>query len=257
MSLKKLLAITIILLFIDLALAPGINAVVEKKNLPPRDEKLVRLLVTEYKPDGTRESKIVRLPESQASEMRERLKTVEDLDERLSIYKEYELISKDVTSDKLKEGMEERTKQLGLTNEKLKGMLTSNKILNCNNGPIEVLNYACEVAALAAYGLPLIIGLSFITARINFFLIFGFPIPPFLLPSFDLVDIYFAIAGYLGTTNGTLPDFYIELGPIFLMLVGFVGFSIASFLFILPTDFVGYAAMAYAKGKEFVGPPWQ
>ena len=102
---KKIFTTSIVILFIGLALAPGINAVVEKKT-PPQDvstasEKMVRLLVTEYKPDGTKESKIVRLPESQVEEMRKRLKTVDDLDDRLSIYKEYELIPLDVTSEKL------------------------------------------------------------------------------------------------------------------------------------------------------------
>lgn len=244
--LRRGIAVVVIALLIALAFAPGINAVVEKSILP-KNEKLVRLLVTEHKPDGTRESKIVRLPESQAKELKERLENVEDIDERLSVYKEYGLIPERVTNQKLRDGMEEKARQLGLSKEKLEKMSLNLNTILCNNERVTIKNYFCLLTALWIIGIPFFIGTSSVMWRINFILeSLGRQL---ILPGFDFVDFIACLGmGEVRTQLGLLPAESTWFQGYILLLIGFVGFTIGYLPHLFWGELFGFASVAYAIG---------
>jgi len=260
--LRRVSAVFTIALLLVLAFAPSINADTEK-NIPhlianSTDNKLVKLIVTEHKPDGTKETKIVKLPRSQVEEMRERLKTAKDLDERLLVYKDYELIPQDITTEKLRAEMEERAQRLGLTSDKLEKMTSTRTGFSNDNGRVSVLNLLCLAVGGMSFLLPLFFGLSFLTARINSLIsflwqLFDLRAIPLYIPSFDLACISFALVGFFRTESGLLPESDIGFSRMFLLLIGFVGFSIGQLPILFPyVEFIGFAAIAFASGEEWV-----
>jgi len=258
---RRGIAVVVIALLLALAFIPSINADIEK-NIPPvnivsKDEKLVKLVVTEHKPDGTKESKIVRMLESDIKQLQDDLRNAKDLDERLSIYKNYKLIPEDVTSEKLRAGMEERARQLGLTEEKLEEMSSTQKELLDHGDRVRVLNYLCNVYALVGMGLPLYLGMSFITARVNWFLAMLYLLldmdPFFFFPGIDVVDFSIVALGEIETKNGLRPDHGEDFYSTVLLLIGFVGVSVSYYPLVLfrLIFFEGFAVVAYARGREW------
>ena len=239
---KKLLVVGVIVLFLGLAIAPSINAIVDgsKPKLFSRnaDCKTVKLAVYEYKADGTIEKNIVRLSYEKLNELKEEIQTVENIEERLSILKEYNLLPQDVTLEKLRAGMERKAQRVGLTDERLEGIV--NRLSLRNNNRVFYMNRKCDIFSFVVGGIKLNFGLSFITSVINAFMFYKDPLYlSYLIPSIDFLKMFFVRIGFdLWVTNGLLPD--IELGgeggehdPIMLML-GFVGYHIS----VLPTFFL-------------------
>lgn len=252
----KEIALFFIALFIGLAIAPGIHAEFEKNNsrsiVNSTTNKLIKLTVSEYKSDGTIEKKIIELPQDKLDELNDRLKDVKDEDEKLSIYKEYRLIPQNVTSEKLRAGMEEKAKIMSLTKKNLEKIRSAfGRMPSGIRNYFIMINFVCAINVEGAYSLYLRLGVSFFTSRVNYLLwiladVFGLSIS--YLPSIDLIDTGFIGLGNIATWGGLGPDKNLRFNPMFGILAGFVGYCIRSPLRI---QFMGYAAFVFA-----IGLPW-
>lgn len=264
-SLRRGIAVVVIALLVALAFAPSINADIEKKSILPKNEKQVRLIVTEYKPDGTKESKIVKILQSQSEEMQEKLNNADDLEERLSIYKDYRLIPQNVTCEKLQKGMEEKAKRFELSREKYDELSKKKSRFIGQSDFYQIINFNCKTYGTIGPSLRLLFGLSPITGRLNTMAYWIFIIL-FLLgkevdfrplfPGFDLVDFCFTYISTFYTEDGLLPGDWNHLSPCIILLLGFVGYMVGypPYPFSYITDFNGYAVFAYAVGSELDYP---
>jgi len=249
----KALVIGIILLFVGIAYAPVICAqddtIISKTFSIPKKEDTVSITVREYKADGTIGKSVVKMTQEQERGFRAELKSVKDMDTRLSIYKKYHLIPQDVTDEKLRLGMEEKARRFGPEIEMLQNYMTN---LKSNNFLSEhfCMNFFCRVDTFVVGSLRFLCGSSFITSVLNNY------ISP-ILPSIDLFQIIVGFGGGLGTTNGILPDSFIFGFAIAFFIFGFVGYYIsqswAPTFFISEIDLsLGYAVASLG----FTAFPW-
>jgi hypothetical protein len=263
---KKGVVVAVILLFIGLAFSPSINANTDIK-LPKAvqnatEDEIVEIIVTEYRSDGTIEKSAIEMPRIKAKELRKELNDVKDEEERLSIYKKYDLITQDVTCGQLRANMEEKAQRIGLIKNKLETIssVAETNLPNFLNNFVFVKNYKCSINGYVALGIRLYFGLSRITSIINGVLHYGLGLL-LSIPSADLMNTGIVWGGELKTKNGTLPnnseDFF---GFMFYLIGGFVGFVISMFpipirrIILDWEDFFGYAAFAYAFGTPWVDP---
>ena len=192
---RKCLVVGIILLFLTIGFSPIINA---DHNTVQETIDRVPVTILESRPDGTVEKTAVRMTHEQADSFHEELRNAHDLDIKLSIYKKYNLISQDVTVDSLREGMEKRAQEMGLTQNGLMLQFRSNRSLFLN----VYRNLFCSVSG----------------GELDWD---GFCFPPigqgfrFLGMLFFITDCYISLKGLLG-------EFYLEK-CLFVKLVGFVG----------------------------------
>ena len=132
---RKTLVLGVVTLFVSVAIAPGTYANIrnfinfnnerEESNMRQfSNEDVVEILVTEYKSDGNVKKNIIELSYNRLYELNEKLKEVRDSDEKLNIYKNYELIPQDVTLEKINKDMQVSGKHIGLNQKKIKAILT-------------------------------------------------------------------------------------------------------------------------------------
>lgn len=264
--LKKGLVIGIIILFFGVAILPGtyanvsnlntvqqntvsfnINNREESKTVLFSEKDVVEILITENKPDGSIEETIVPLPREQVEELSEKLKEAREPKEKIAIYKEYELISQDVSLEQLRIGMLQKAQHLGLTQKKIENLnrlaFFIKNVLSTNIS----FNYNCSVYGKLTNGMKYLFGLSAFTSSLNF--LFKLWLIPYRIPSADLLDIFITEKGKLDAFNGSLPDFHTRWDFLIAIIFGFVGYS-----FVIPIipgiltqgEFFGYAAVAGA-----------
>lgn len=250
--LRKSLAVCIILLFVAMTFSPIINAqnntIVSKSFSIPEKENTVSITVLEYKPDGTIGKSVVKLPKIQADKLRGELNNVKDFDIRLSIYKKYNLIPQNVTSEKLRLGMEERARSIGPKIEQLQKSVTHYKGNNFGPFGFFCCNFKSRVYGVAMLGLRFFGGTSLITSFMNAFIFWCGLDTPYLL-SKDLFQFHVSILGGLQTYNGTLPDS--EVVGVFesSLIFGFVGYVVGNIPlpFVFLTDLCEYVGYAVAS----------
>ena len=247
------LKVAVIFLIIGVTLPPSINADEYKRpqlnnSVYSNDEKLISLPVKEYKPDGTICKYFVELTQSQYDEMTERLQIAKDLDERLSIYKDYNMVPEDMTSESLRAGMEEKARRFGL-DKKMEKMLENTKKTQTTNWFFN-LNVNCQVEIYYMGSIFPAIGTSLIAAHWNWWL--GQFI---LLPCIDLLTFTVGVNGLIDARDGLLSDFRIgevpgEKGLFFCgitLMIGFVGICYGGWFFITrPYIAEGYARLICA-----------
>jgi hypothetical protein len=238
---RKGLAIGVFLLLVGIAYSPVINADdesrISKAFSIPEKEDSVLITVLEYKPDGTIEKSVVQLSKRQAEDFTTELNDANDLDKKLSIYKKYGFIPQDVTSEKLRLGMEEKALRFGPEIEILQNYLTKWKKNNFLSNHF-CINFFCVVNSYFVGGFRLLYGTSLLLSIINYY-------SPFLIPSFDLYQINVGSYGRFATYHGILPDSGI-LGLLTAsFLLGFVGYYVANFptriFFTISATFIGFA----------------
>ena len=225
---SKWLAVGIILLFVGVTIAPIINAnddVISSKTFSiPSKEEMSSIAVLEYKADGSIVKSIVRMSRGQIDNFRAELKGVKDTDIQLSIYKKYNLIPENITSEKLYEGMEEKSLRMGLTKDKLEqlGFIDKN-IFNKQNTQNRVrffyFNMKCMIGAEFFAGIVFPLGLSFYSLYILFIL----GKDAYTVKIFDIRDTILSLGALIGTENGT-SDFLVGLLLPITKLIGFVGY---------------------------------
>lgn len=240
----KTLAIGIIVLFIGVGISPGINADINNINDKDKDvlsSNTKEIAIYGYKADGTIEKNIVYLSQYQLQELKKQLNNAIKLDEKLSICKDFSLIPDDVTSEKLRQGMEEIAKKSGFTRQDIEKFKL--------NQPDPIYNnFFCSLDLRSFSGFCRNIGSSIFSrlwnALLYFFIsqiLYGFPdIPEKLvdfLSNFFIPGIYLSNVGFFQSaeikTNGTLGYKYgatspwYEFGGMYARIHGFVGYFIA------------------------------
>jgi len=246
--LKKLLVVGVIVLFLGLAIAPSINADVDRLYLKPVTnsvfEETEEITISRYKADGTIEKTTVKLSKERALEFADRLKRTDDSDERFTLYKEYGLIPEDVTRESLRQEMLQLAERVGITEEKINS-ISERFIHNGNEPRLFGINFLNEIIGISGISLNLPIGLSLIIGFSNWF----FNVRDwFLLPSVDLFYFAIFIVGLFQFTNGLLPDFQ-TFGIGSFLLLGFVGL-VASipFVSVIPV-IIGFSVASLVIGQ--------
>lgn len=230
----KCLAVGIILLFIGIAIAPIINAsddmLVSKTFSTSTKEKMSSIAVLEYKADGSIVKSVVKMSQGQIDNFRAELKGVKDTDIQLSIYKKYNLIPENVTSEKLYDGMEEKSLRMGLTKDKLEQLgFTDKNIFSIQNSQNRerffYFNMKCMIQANFIGGIALPLGLSFFTLWWSFILCsLGKDTGAVeKIKIFDIRDTIPSGATIISTENGT-SDFFMGMLFSITKLIGFVGY---------------------------------
>ena len=254
---KKLLAVGVIVLFLGVAIAPSINAN-DDRRLPKSvinfGMNKFKVKVTEFKPDGSREATVVEITREQLNALRDEFKDAKDLDERLSVLKDYSLVPQHVTIEQFKVGMEEKAQRMVFTKDKIEKnarWLAENRYFKTN--------FNCYVSGTYFIGLKVLLGLSPLTGLINRW-IWIYDLLPYTLPSCDLLQLHVSQGIDMETKNGTLPSFRVAgcLGRI--TIVGFVGYYMSivpylpSFLITFWDSFVGSAVYVGVHWSDWVEP---
>lgn len=119
-KITKISAVAVLTLFMVLSFMPATNAADDKKVLD-----LLEVEVTDYKSDGSTESRIVLMKRSVAKDLKEKFLDAETLAERLEVLKNFDLVSDDTTLKDWFDGMLEKAESIGL---KDRNFLTRTKI---------------------------------------------------------------------------------------------------------------------------------
>ena len=232
---SKWLVVGIILLFIGVTIAPTINAnndtLVSSRFSTPAKEEMISIAAFEYKADGSIVKSIVKMSRGQIDNFRAELKGVKDTDIQLSIYKKYNLIPENITSEKLYEGMEEKSLRMGLTKENLErlGFIEKNTFSKQNTQNRErffYFNMKCMIEAEFIGGIALPLGLSFFTLWWSLILCsLGKDTGAVRnVNIFDIRDTIITVfGGDIWTENGPF-DFYTFMYFSLTKLIGFVGY---------------------------------
>lgn len=223
---KRGLIVGTVLLFLAIGFSPIINAhnnTTQPKSSPiPQTSDTVPITVFEYKPDGTVEKTVVRMTREQADNFNREMTSAKDLDTRLSIYKNYNLISQDITADTLQTGLQEKAQRIGLTQDTLERMISNTHSLSNKQ---RYYNLFCVLSDDEMGGISFIVipfGLSFIT---YYFL----PIPTGNggIPSVDVLDYVigsfgnFRVSGALGSIQGYFHGIIKMIGFVGIMYQGY------------------------------------
>ncbi|GAJ11371.1 unnamed protein product [marine sediment metagenome] len=184
---------------------------------------------------------------------------VENIAERLSLFKDYSLIPQHVTLEQLKVGMKEKPQRMEFITE-----IIDNNVRWPSNGRHINKNSNCEVSGEAFFGFKVLLGLSPITGLINRFNLylgtFGSPLFPYL-KSRDLLQLHYASVMGVETKNGAMPSFSVEAGyKARIILFGFVGYYITispfipKFLLTFWDAFLGFAEYIEVHWSDYVEP---
>lgn len=119
-KITKIFAVAVVTLFMVLSFMPATNAADDKKLLD-----LLEVEVTDYKSDGSTDSRIVLMKRSVAKELKEKFLDAETLAERLEVLKNFDLISEDTTLEDWFNGMLEKAESIGVRDS---NFLTRTKI---------------------------------------------------------------------------------------------------------------------------------
>lgn len=235
---KKVLIIGIISILFLLIVSPELNAIEYNKLYDSEnnvDNQLYKLTVKEYKSDGSFEKYFVELTKKSIDEFKEKLNQKSKIEDRLEVYKEFGLISNDVTADKLKTGMEEKTIKNGITKEELEKIKYKSNLAGIHR------NSMCSII-VGGVGFAFQIGLSIFTKIYNWFWVeFVIGIAEFsgvdtdflyllLLPSADIIAYGLCPSGQIDTDglNGHLYDSSsYPYGSMYYRVLGFVGYTVA------------------------------
>lgn len=229
------------------------------------DEELVDVTIYEYKPDGTIEKSIVKMSHQKENELKIEIQETEDLEGQLLVYKKYDLIPQEITSEQLRLGMEEKAKRIGLDKDKLVRSSIDGTIKQRRGGFgnfFNGMNLYCEVHATLLFSLHLILGSSLFTIPLNSLVIYRLrelDIPVEYIPGFDIVNMCFSInGGSFSVKNGQLPDYHNILYFIRFLMIGFVGYILCLLpplpIFSGISEISGYTACIFYGGNEF--PPF-
>lgn len=241
-SVRKTIAIMIIILFFSISFIPYAYGKIGYSQFIKLGEKLdnntisnliiddynkvdfKEIQINRYNSDGSIEKSIVKIPSDQFEKFFDELKGKNSLDEKFEVYKKYNLISKDATYEQLKMDIQNNEKFLFINQNFIDKL---NKVSSFYNGITPGTNMSwnlqCEVNGIMNNGMKYLIGMSAITSFINFLLWHKFQ----YVPSADLLDVYVVDWGKLDAFNGSMSDFHTEWGFLFIVMIGFVGYTFA------------------------------
>lgn len=212
---KKYFVIGVVVLLLALAYAPTTQAKIGN-DLKNDEKQLFGVEIEEYKPDGSTVKNIVKLTQIEINSLKSELINAKTNEDQISIFKKYNLISKDVKVDDLESGMYKKAERLGLDKDILLNKLQIKL-------PI-ILQLFKKVNIVYFGGISLRLGLTPIIRLINIIL-------PVNLSDVDIIDLSGAIFGVI-KTKGFLATNTLITFPSLSGMLGFVGFCIRIPLFI-------------------------
>ena len=222
---KKILVLGVCALFLLLTFANTAVADIKKPSM-----KLFDIEVTDHNPDGTKDTRIVKLTLRDINNLRKDILNAESMEEKHSIFQKYNLVSEDLNTEFLKQGMLKRAEDMGLGSE-----LELKKIRL--RLPI-VLSFFDKVDVIYLGGTSARVGTSPIINLINRLL-------KTKLPGIDLVDVCSGLFGIVNARGIFVKDTLISLFSL-AGLVGFVGTSVK--IPLIMHIFNGYSAMTFGMG---------
>lgn len=222
---KKILVLGVCALFLLLIFSN--TAVADIKKPSP---KLFDIEVTDHNPDGTKDTRIVKLTLKEVNNLRKDILNAESMEEKHSIFRNYNLVSKDIKLETLKQGMLKRAEEIGVKCDiELKKIRLKFPI---------VISFFDKVDVIYLGGTSARVGTSPITNLINRLL-------KTKLPGIDLVDMCTGLFGIVNTRGLYVKHTLVSLFGL-AGLVGFVGTSVK--LPFLMHIFNGYSAMTFGIG---------
>jgi len=256
--LRKCLAVGIILPFIGTAVIPSINASINNQSiqerLPPATTKTIEVIRYEYKSDGSIEKKVLEVPQNEVRAFQDELRFAQTTEEKLDLYKKYNLVPQNVSMDTLRKNFNEYVQRVNSTKTSIENYAQNiNTIQHLKRSSYIqiVINTDCTVDGGDVFTLRFTFGLSPIIGRINLFLLilFNARFPDMQLPSADLLMVHISGIGDI-LTEGTLGIRYCGGMPFFLLMTGFVGFR-CIVPFFLTDWFIGDSKQVFAvSGPE-------
>ena len=260
----KKISILIVLMIICLSFSQSLTAK-DKMELPKIEtynssKSNVKFTVTEFKEDGSIDTKIIECPEKDAKKIIDELNETINPNEILNIYKKYGIIRENVSLEEFHQGMIKKSKTEKL--EKFSKTITGNdkKYMDVELDG-KIINSMCLVFTPFLYGvLNIPLGLTFFTNKINNFLYQNFN--KFMLPSVDLMNTVFTMGGAIVALNGSFPDDVAVGFFLSFILIGFVGIVVSNnfgWTYFTPIKYseqiIGYTAFVCGFGLFFDFPP--
>lgn len=206
---KKYFVIGVVVLLLAFAFTP-INQAKIGNELKNDEKHLFDIEIEEYKADGSTLKNIVKLTKIEINSLKSELINAKTNEDQISIFKKFNLISKDVKVDDLELGMYKKAEIFGLNNDILLNKLKIRL-------PI-LLQLFKKVNIVYFGGISLRLGLTPIIKLINIIL-------PVNIPDFDIIDLSGALFGVI-KTRGLLATHTLITFPSLSGLIGFVGFCI-------------------------------
>lgn len=250
---RKYLTIGITVLFATIVLSPSLSAynesILSKIFSPPQNKEKVTISVFVYKADGIVENSMVKMSHEQMEQFNAELnETNNNITLQLSIYKKYKLIPEKITWDTLQERTKENAQRLGLTQQKLEHIASSdmNDFLKQKNqknqGNKIYINILCKFSGRFGFQ-SVILPIKLATFMVLFY------ITGYKIRTFNLRDRIICFDGALITVgDGLLPDFRVWLKDSFTKIIGFIGFIFCSYSF---WYCMGFAAYFRTFGTEY------
>lgn len=249
---KKVLVFGIIAIFCCLALTPAIGhlhiptqykqeevyAFDDGEDCEALNQEFEEIEVTEYKPDGSIDTKRIVLRHSEIETLEKQLSVAYTLEEKLSLLKEYRLIPAEASPEAMEVGMRHIAESMGITDEK-----TQNIAFNYGKSdmwfPPILISFFNEVSTTFRRGTSVRIGMTPYLRLID--RLIGLNLPR----GFDIIDMCWGMKGSV-FTKGSLGEHTLYLEPGFLVLVGFIGYSYKRPFF--RHSFTGVSVMAFTAG---------
>ena len=263
-NIRKILTYGFIILILSLSVSPVFAFDNKQQNHSSSSikNKMIPIVVSEFKFDGTIEKKTMIISAQKLEEFRGELRSHNGEDERLRLYKEYGLIPHDVTIEYLKIGMEKKIRSMNLnkTNlEEISEIIDSRNTLQPGrNGWRSDRNIMCFVTGDFMVGVKFLLGLSFVTSVINaaktLYYDMGFIDNYTYSPSIDLVQLHLSTMITLSTSKGLLPNFYANGMYARTIMIGFVGYYVSyapRFFLEFGGEFIGYAAYVRCSWSDY------
>jgi hypothetical protein len=194
--------------------------------------------VTEYKPDGSINTKRMILRQREIKTLEERLSIADTLEEKLSLLKEYGLIPAEASPEVMEAGMRHIAENMGITEEKTQNFASNYRKSDMWFPPISI-SFFNEVSTTFRRGTSVRIGLTPYLRLID--RLIGLNIPR----GIDIIDICWGMKGTV-FTKGSLGEHTLYLEPGFLVLVGFIGYSYKRPFF--RHSFTGASVMTFTIG---------
>ena len=208
--------------------------------------------VTEYKPDGSTETRTVSLPRRDAAALKEKLLKKQTIEEQFSLLKEFHLIPADASPQALRAGMEQAADEMGLTKEKAQQLTRQ---ITENEGSLPLLPpislaFLSYTSAAFIFGTCMRIGLSPIMMPfIRVFENLLHRLLGFLPPPIDITDMAWGLITAV-LTDGPDGIHALALFPGAMACAGFVGYAVKAVpLFV--HAFYGFSAITFTAGIGF------
>ena len=244
-------SVGIITLFMSLTLLPALSTghffiggetnrecrIAQKMNAlsMARGSNTIEIKLTEYRSDGTCETRVVELSLDAAREILKTFQNPQDSKEKFNILKKHGLIPKDTLLEDWRRGMHDQAKTLGVLPGDIQTLFQLSRETARLKLPflVSVLN---KVDAVSIIGSRIRIGVPFDRGLLKFMTRFRFV---------DLFDMCGGLVGVISTKNIIRQHSFVTI-PSVMGMVGFVGVHI-HMPFIL-NIYTGFSALTFAGG---------